>query len=100
MRGHEATELWGWGELEDRREEEWQPGGALREALGGMPLWPQTGRVDDPARVLAELSAGLRPHVEEALGELGALERRRGLSELERLRAEALGMLLASIRQT
>ena len=43
--------------------------------------------------------AGLNPHLEEALEALGRLERRRGLSETEKMRAGALRMLLASIEQ-
>jgi hypothetical protein len=40
--------------------------------------------------------AGLKPHLEGALGRLG---RRRDLSETEKMRAEALRMLLASIER-
>ncbi len=40
--------------------------------------------------------AGMKPHLEEALGRL---ERRRDLSETEKMRAEALRMLLASIER-
>jgi hypothetical protein len=43
--------------------------------------------------------AVLKPHLEEALGELSGLERRRGLSGRERVRAEALGMLLEYIEE-
>ena len=49
---------------------------------------PATG--DD----LAGRLLGLRPHAEGALGELGRLERGRGLSDAERARA-ALRRLLA-----
>ena len=43
--------------------------------------------------------AGMKPHLEEALGALGRLERRRDLSETEKMRAEALRMLLASMER-
>jgi hypothetical protein len=43
--------------------------------------------------------AGLKPHLEEALAALGRLGRRRDLAETEKIRAEALGMLLASIER-
>ncbi|HEV2744324.1 MAG TPA: hypothetical protein VGV91_14310 [Rubrobacter sp.] len=43
--------------------------------------------------------AGLKPHLEEALGALGRLGRRRDLSETERMREAALRMLLASIER-
>ena len=43
--------------------------------------------------------AGLKPHLEAALAALGRLGRRRDLSETEKMRAEALGMLLASIER-
>ena len=69
--------------------EEWEPPGALREALGRLPLRPATG--DD----LAGRLLGLGPHAGEALGELGRLERGRGLSDAERARAAALRRLLA-----
>ena len=42
---------------------------------------------------------GMKPHLEEALGALGRLGRRRDLSETEKMRAEALRMLLASIER-
>jgi hypothetical protein len=76
--------------LQNRHEGEWEPGGALREALEGLPLRPGTGRD-------AHL-AGLGPHLEEALGELGRLERQRGLSDGERVVEEALRVLLAAAR--
>ena len=69
-----------------------EPGGDLREALGGLPLSPGPAQDEHLAR--------LRPLLERELGELGRLGRRRGLSERERTRAEALGILLAPIRQT
>ena len=75
--------------MRNGHEEEWEPGGALREALGGLPLRPPEGWDGH--------LAGLRPHAEEALGELGRLERRRGLSEGERARANALRELLAAV---
>jgi hypothetical protein len=43
--------------------------------------------------------AGMKPHLEEALGALGRLRRRRDLSETEKMRAEALRMLLASVER-
>jgi hypothetical protein len=78
--------------LQSRHEEEWEPDGALREALEGLPLVAGPGRDAD----LAGHLAGLRPHAEEALGALGLLERRRGLSDAERTREEALRRLLAA----
>ena len=62
----------------------------MREALGGMPLSPGPDR---DARL-----ARLGPLVEEALGELGRLERRGGLSRNERAMQEALGELLGASR--
>ena len=78
--------------MQSRHEEEWEPGGALREALEGLPL----GAGPDRGADLAEHLARLRPHAEEALGALGFLERRRDLSDAERTRAEALRRLLAA----
>jgi hypothetical protein len=86
--------------LPNRREErdqqwdhrEWEPSGALRRALQGMPLPPGMERSTDPGR--------LEPHLQEALGTLGRLERRRGLSVREKTRAGALRMLLSSIERT
>ena len=43
--------------------------------------------------------AKLRPHLEEALETMERLERRRGLSDREKMRAGALRMLLTSIEQ-
>ncbi len=70
-------------------QKEWEPGAALTGALEGLSLLPATHRDLDLAR--------LGPHLEEALGELADLERQRGLSGRERIREEALGILLASI---
>ena len=80
--------LWGGEVLQKAHEDEWEPGGALREALEGLPLRP--GQVRDGHL------AGLVPHLEGALGELGHLERQRGLSDGERLTEEALRVLLAA----
>ena len=71
------------------RGQEWEPAGALREALGRLPLRPLTG--DD----LAGHLLGLGPHAEEALETLGRMERGGGLSDAERARAAALRRLLA-----
>ncbi len=57
-------------------------------ALGRMSLVPGATLDGD--------LAGIKPHLEEALGALGRLERRRGLSDAERTRAEALRRLLAA----
>ena len=63
--------------------------GALREALGGLPLLPGPARDEHLAR--------LRPLLEGALGELGRLGRRGGgLSRGERATEEALGKVLAA----
>jgi hypothetical protein len=56
-----------------------------------MPLSPATVRNGDLAK--------LKPHLEEALITLERLERRRGLSEGEKTRVGALGMLLESIER-
>jgi len=74
-----------------RDREEWEPSGALTSALGQMSLLPGTERNGDLAK--------LEPYVQEALGTLEHLERQRGLSEREKTRARALGMLLASIER-
>ena len=71
--------------------EQWEPSAALTSALEGSSLVPRTSRDGDLAR--------LEPHVRGALGELGRLERRRELSERERMREEALTMLLACIER-
>ncbi len=77
--------------MQKAHEDEWEPGGALREALGGLPLLPGGGR--------DEHLAGLRPHLEEALEELGRLERQRGLFDGERVMEDALRMLLAAAKE-
>ena len=71
--------------------EEWEVGKDLRQALGRLPLQPAAGRDGH--------LAGLGPHLEEALGTLGRLERRRGLSGEERVSAEALRVLLEAARE-
>jgi hypothetical protein len=73
------------------RQEEWEPSGALRCALEGTTLAPSAEKGRNLAR--------LEPHVEEALSALELLERQRGLSEREKTRAGALGMLMESIRR-
>ena len=87
--------LGGAGGSQEGHGEGWEPAGALREALGRLPLRPLAGPGDDPAGHLAGHLLGLRPHAEEALGALGRLERGRGLSDAERARAAALRRLLA-----
>ena len=69
--------------------EEWEPSAALTSALEEASLLPGTPREGELAR--------LEPHLREALGDLGRLQRRRGLSERERMREEALEMLLMFI---
>ena len=69
--------------------QEWEPSGPLTSALEQMPLLAQTSRNEDLAR--------LKPHLEEALQTLERLERRRGLSDREKVRGGALRMLLTSI---
>ncbi len=71
--------------------EEWEPSEALTSALEEASLLPGATLDGD--------LAGLKPHLEEALGALGRLGRRRDLSETEKMRAEALRMLLASIER-
>ena len=73
------------------QEEEWEPSAALMGALEEASLLPGSTLDGD--------LAGLKPHLEEALAALGRLGRRRGLSETEEMRAEALRMLLASIER-
>ena len=72
-------------------QKEWEPSGALTSALEEMSLLPGTERNGDLAR--------LEPYVQEALETLEHLERQRGLSEREKARAGALGMLQASIER-
>ncbi len=72
-------------------QKEWEPGASLTGALEGLSLLPGTHRDGD--------LAGLKPHLEEALGQLADLEWRRGLSGRERTREEALRMLLDSIER-
>ena len=71
--------------------EQWEPSAALTVALEEASLLPG-------ATLNGDL-AGLKPHLEAALAALGRLGRRRDLSETEKMRAEALGMLLASIER-
>ena len=70
---------------------EWEPSTALVSALGRLPLQPGAGQ--------GEHLAGLSPPLEEALGELGRLERQRGLSEREAKRREALRAFMAAIER-
>ncbi len=69
--------------------EEWEPSATLTSALEEASPLPGTPREGELAR--------LEPHLREALGDLGRLQRRRGLSERERMREEALEMLLMFI---
>ena len=71
--------------------QEWEPSEALTIALEEMPLLAQTRQNEDLAR--------LKPHLEEALETLERLERRRGLSDREKMRGGALRMLLTSIEE-
>jgi hypothetical protein len=71
-------------------EDGWELGGALRETLEGMPLRPRPAREGRLAR--------LGPLVEEALAELGRLERQRGLSDGELAQKESLEGLLDASR--
>jgi hypothetical protein len=71
--------------------QEWKPSGALTSALEEMPLLAQKRQNEDLAR--------LKPHLREALETLERLERRRGLSDREKMRGGALRMLLASIEE-
>jgi hypothetical protein len=80
----------GHGRARDQ-EGEWEPSAGLMGALGRMSL--------APGETLDGDLAGMKPHLEEALGALGRLGQRRDLSETERMRAEALRMLLASIER-
>ncbi len=80
----------GHGRARDQAEE-WQPSEALMRALEEASLLPGVTLDGD--------LAGLKPHLEGALGALGRLGRRRDLSETEKMREEALRMLLASIER-
>ena len=71
--------------------QEWEPNGALTSALEQIPLLAQTSQNED--------LANLKPHLEEALETLERLERRRGLSDREKMRGGALRMLLTSIEE-
>ena len=71
---------------------EWEPGDALRHALGGTPSLTGTDKVGQ--------LAGLEPHLREALMTLEDIERHRGLSGREKTRAGVLRMLLASVERT
>ena len=78
----------------DRRgyhQEEWEPNKALTTVLGDMPLSPEADR--------NEYLEKLKSHLEEALVMLERLKRQRGLSDREKTRAGALGMLLSSIER-
>ena len=77
--------------MRDEHEQEWEPSAALVGALEEASLLP--------GETLDGDLAGLKPHLEEALAALGRLGRRRDLSETEKMRAEALRMLLASIER-
>lgn len=70
---------------------EWEPGAGLVRALKGLHLPPGAG----PSGNLAVLEA----HLEEALGELGRLERLRGLSQREKTRREGLMALKAAVER-
>jgi hypothetical protein len=70
---------------------EWEPSGALLSALGEMSVVPGVDRNGELAR--------LKPQLEEALSTLERLDRQRELSEREKARAGALGMLLASFER-
>jgi hypothetical protein len=81
----------GHGRARDQEEQEWEPSAPLMGALEEASLLPGATLDGD--------LAGLKPHLEEALVALGRLGRRRDLSEAEKMRAEALRMLLASIER-
>lgn len=74
-----------------RRHDEWEPGGALRNGLGGLSLRTETDQRENLAR--------LKPDLEEALRTLARLERQRGLSDRERRRDQALRMLMSATRE-
>ena len=71
--------------------QEWEPSGTLTSVLREMSLLPGTDQNRDLAR--------LKPYLEEALETLERLERRRGLSDREKVRGGALRMLLTSIEE-
>ena len=81
----------GHGRARRDQEDEWEPSAALTSALEEASLLPGATLDGD--------LAGLKPHLEEALGQLADLEWQRGLSGRERTREEALRMLLASIER-
>jgi hypothetical protein len=80
-----------WRDGRRYQQEEWEPSEALTSALGNIPLSPAADRNEDLAK--------LKPHLEEALGTLERLKRKRGHSEREKTRAGALRMLLGSIER-
>ena len=82
--GHQRTEA-------RTGHEEWEPNVALVGALWGLPLCPGTDHGDSLARI--------EPQLKEALGALGRLERRRGLSESEKARRGALTTLMMYIER-
>ena len=71
--------------------QEWEPSRSLTSALQELPLLAQAPQNENLAR--------LKPHLEEALETLERLERRRGLSDREKMRGGALRMLLTSIEE-
>ena len=71
--------------------EEWEPEAALKNTLQELSLAPKPGQGEDLTR--------LKPHLEEALAVLAGLERQRNLSARERIRAEALRMLVSATRE-
>ncbi|MGI8909976.1 MAG: hypothetical protein ACR2JR_05390 [Rubrobacteraceae bacterium] len=70
--------------------QEWEPSAILASTIEELSLKPGTSR-NEVAR--------LKPYLEEALEELACLERQRDISDRERMRAEALWMLLESIEK-
>jgi len=80
----------GYGRARDQKGE-WEPSADLMGALERTSL--------APGETLDGDLAGMKPHLEDALGALERLGRRRDLSETEKMRAEALRMLLASIER-
>jgi hypothetical protein len=71
--------------------QEWEPSRALTTALEQIPPLTQTPHNENLAR--------LKSHLEEALETLERLEQKRGLSNREKMRGEALRMLLTSIEE-